>query len=73
MSGAPKVTLEVELEELARAILRLSDEERQKLWSLLATLEEAQDPGALQALREAERDVQKGRLYSFEEVFGDPL
>ncbi len=33
-----KVSLELELEQLAQAILQLSEEERQQLWSLLATL-----------------------------------
>lgn len=65
-----KVSLELELEQLAQTILKLSYEDRQQLLSLLATLEEEQDPDALQALREAENDVEEGRLYSFEEVFG---
>lgn len=68
-----KVSLELELEQLAQTILKLSREDRQQLLSLLATLEEEQDPGALQALREAENDVEEGRLYSFEEVFGTSL
>ncbi len=66
-----KVELELELEQMAQAILKLSRSERQRLWSLLATLEEAQDPGALKALRESEEDVKEGRLYTFEEIFGD--
>jgi antitoxin YefM len=40
--------------------------------SLMATLEEMADPGALRALREAEADAKAGRVYSYEEVFGRP-
>jgi hypothetical protein len=65
-----KVTVELNLEQLAQAILSLPVQERQRLWSLLATLEEAHDPGALKALQESEQDVQAGRLYTFAEVFG---
>lgn len=65
-----KVALELELEQLAQAILKLPLRERQRLGSLLATLEEAQDPGALKALRESEEDVKKGRLYTLEEILG---
>ena len=66
-----KVALEVELEQLAQAIMNLSPEERERFWSLLATMEEEQDPGALKALRESEADVRAGRLYTFQDVFGD--
>jgi len=66
-----KVALEVELEQLAQAIMNLSPEERERLWSLLATMEEAQDPGALKALRESEADVKAGRLYTLQDVFGE--
>ena len=66
-----KVALEVELEQLAQAIMNLSPEERERLWSLLATMEEEQDPGALKALRESETDVKVGRLYTLQDVFGD--
>ena len=66
-----KVALELELEQLARAIMNLSPEERERFWSLLATMEEAQGPGALKALRESEADVRAGRLYTFQDVFGD--
>lgn len=38
--------------------------------SLMATLEEMADPGALRALREAQDDVKAGRVYSYEEAFG---
>lgn len=38
--------------------------------SLMATLEEMADPGALRALRSAEADARAGRTYSYEEVFG---
>ena len=65
-----KIKLEIPLEELARAIMELPAKEREELWSLLATMEEASDPGALAALEESEEDVEKGRLHSFEEVFG---
>ena len=37
--------------------------------SLLATLEELSDPGALSALRESEADVRAGRIVSHKEVF----
>jgi len=63
----------LELEQLAQVIIELPVSERQRLWSLLATLEEAQDSEALKALRESEEDVKEGRLYTFEEVFGKPI
>ena len=66
-----KVALEVELEQLAQTIMNLSPEERERLWSLLATMEEEQDPGALKALRESEADVKAGRLYTLQDVFGE--
>lgn len=40
--------------------------------SLMATLEEMADPGALQALREAQADTKAGRIYTYEKVFGHP-
>jgi prevent-host-death family protein len=40
--------------------------------SIVATLKEMADPGALRALREAESDTRAGRVYSYEEVFGHP-
>ncbi len=40
--------------------------------SIMATLEEMADPGALRALREAQADSSAGRVYSYEEVFGHP-
>jgi len=40
--------------------------------SLMATLEEMADPGALRALREAQSNARAGRLYTYEEVFGHP-
>ncbi len=40
--------------------------------SLMATLEEMADPGALRALREAQADVKAGRVYTYEDVFGHP-
>ena len=40
--------------------------------SLMATLEEMADPGALRALRDAEADAKAGRIYSYENVFGHP-
>lgn len=40
--------------------------------SLMASLEEMADPGALRALREAEADTRTGRVYSYEDVFGRP-
>lgn len=40
--------------------------------SLVATLEEMADPGALRALREAQADSRAGRLYTYKEVFGHP-
>lgn len=67
-----KVAVEVELEQLAQAIMNLSPEDRERLWSLLATMEEAQDPGALEALRESEADVKEGRLYTFQDIFSEP-
>jgi len=40
--------------------------------SLVATLEEMADPGALRALREAQTDAKAGRVYNYEDVFGHP-
>ncbi len=40
--------------------------------SLMATLEEMADPGALRALREAQSNVKAGRVYTYEDVFGHP-
>jgi prevent-host-death family protein len=40
--------------------------------SMMATLEEMADPGALRALREAQADARAGRVYAYEEVFGHP-
>ena len=40
--------------------------------SMIATLEEMADPGALRALQEAQADAKAGRVYSYEEVFGRP-
>ncbi len=68
-----KIKLEMPLEELAKAIMGLPAKDREELWSLLATMEEASDRGALAALEESEEDVRKGRLHTFEEVFGKPL
>lgn len=68
-----KTKLEISLEELAKAIMELPLKEREELWSLLATMEQAADPGALAALRESEEDVRKGRLHTFEEVFGKSI
>lgn len=65
-----RMKLEIGLEELAKAIMELPTKEREELLSLLSTMEEASDPGALTALRESEDDVKKGRLHTFEEVFG---
>jgi len=50
------------------AILLGTDE----YYSLMATLEEMADPGALRALREAEADAKAGRVYTYEDVFGHP-
>lgn len=68
-----KIKLEIPLEELAKTIAELPPKEREELWSLLATFEEASDEGALEALKESKEDVKKGRLHSFEEVFGESL
>jgi len=40
--------------------------------SVMATLEEMADPGALRALRDAKADAKAGRIYSYENVFGHP-
>ncbi len=39
-----KIKLEMPLEELAGAIMKLPVKEREELWSLLATMEEKADP-----------------------------
>lgn len=41
--------------------------------SLLATLEILSDPEMIKGIEEGRKDVKKGRVYSFEEVFGEPL
>jgi antitoxin YefM len=38
--------------------------------SIIATLEEMADPGALRALREAQADAKAGRVHAYEDVFG---
>jgi hypothetical protein len=68
-----KIKLEIPLEELAKVIMELPTKDREELWSLLATMEEASDRGALAALQESEEDVKKGRVHSFEEVLGKSL
>ena len=65
-----KISLELELKQLAQAILNLPKNERQQLPSLLATLEEEQDPESIEARKEAEEDMREGRVFTFEEVFG---
>lgn len=40
--------------------------------SIVATLEEMADPGALRALRQAQADSKAGRIHTYEEVFGHP-
>lgn len=40
--------------------------------SLMATLEEMADPGAMWALREAQADARAGRVYTYEKVLGHP-
>jgi len=67
-----KVSVELDIEQLARAIAALPRKQREELWALLATLEEEADPGAAEALRESEEDVRAGRLFTMEEVFGNP-
>lgn len=67
------INLEIPLEELAKIITKLLRKEREELWLLLATFEEVSDRGALGALKASEEDVKKGRLHSFEEVFGEAL
>lgn len=41
--------------------------------SLLATLEILSDHEMIRGIEEGRKDVKKGRVYSFEEVFGEPL
>jgi hypothetical protein len=38
-----KIKLEIPLEELAKVIMELPTKDREELWSLLATMEEASD------------------------------
>lgn len=59
-------TLVIHTEEDQRAVVVPYE----KYESLMATLEEASDPAAREALKEAQGDMAKGRLYSYEEVFG---
>lgn len=68
-----KIKLEISLKELAKTITELPPKEREEIGSLLATYEEASDRGALEALKESEKDVKHGSLHSFEEVFGEPV
>lgn len=55
-----KIKLEIPVEDLAKTIIKLPPQEREELWSLLATFEEVSDRGALEALKESEEDVKKG-------------
>jgi len=41
--------------------------------SLLATLDVITDPELVANIRESRKDKQSGRVYSFDEVFGEPL
>lgn len=66
-----KVALELELEQVAQVIMNLSLEERERLWNLMVTVEEAQDLGALKALRESEANLKAGRLYTLQNAFGE--
>lgn len=68
-----KIKREIPLEELAKVIIELPPKEREELWSALATMEGASNPGAPAALKESEEDVKRGRFHSFEEVFGESL
>ena len=46
----------------------------QELSSLKETLEVLSDPELMRQIRASERQIRKGgRLYSFEEIFGEPL
>ncbi len=40
--------------------------------SIMATIEEMADPTAIRALKEAQEDTKAGRIYTYEEVFGNP-
>src|SRR5437588_10235962 len=40
--------------------------------SIVATLEEMADPGALRALEEGQADAKAGRVHTYEDVFGHP-
>ena len=44
----------------------------QEYSSIIDTLEEMADPGALRALRQAQAEERAGRLHTYEEVFGHP-
>ncbi|MEW5945650.1 MAG: type II toxin-antitoxin system Phd/YefM family antitoxin [bacterium] len=41
--------------------------------SLLATMEVLSDPVLMRRIRQGKKDETEGRLYSFDEVFGEPL
>ncbi|MFA6449180.1 MAG: type II toxin-antitoxin system Phd/YefM family antitoxin [bacterium] len=41
--------------------------------SLLATLDVISDPELVGGIRESRNDKQRGRVHSFDEVFGEPL
>lgn len=51
------------------AMLMSYDEYR----SLLATLDVITDPELVESVRESRKDKRRGRLHSFDEVFGEPL
>lgn len=68
-----KIKLGIPLEEPAKTITELPPKEREELWSLLATLEEAPDRGALAALEESEEDVTYGVRGSLPMELGDAL
>lgn len=57
-----KIKVEIPLEELAKTITKLPPQEREERRSLLATMEEASNKGALAALKESEEDAKRGRL-----------
>lgn len=66
MADNKQQTLVIHTDEDQRAVVVPFEEYE----ALMATLEEASDPTARKALKDAQDDIAHGRLYSYEEVFG---
>jgi prevent-host-death family protein len=68
IDGVVKKNEEVVLSQRGKGLAVIMSLEEYEGWK--ATLEEMQDPESLNALKRAEEDERRGRLYSYKEVFG---